>query len=75
MYQHLYKVFYTIILYFFNIFSGIVNYMIKQTEEASKVFLRLKQVQDYMKKDKLTVIGFFESVEDKRVDILVDVGM
>lgn len=49
--------------------------MIKQTEEASRVFLRLKQVQDYMKKDKLTVIGFFESVEDKRVDILVDVGM
>lgn len=54
--------------------EGIVNYMIKQTEEASRVFLRLKQVQDYMKKDKLTVIGFFESVEDKRVDILVDVA-
>ena len=49
--------------------------MIKQTEEASRLFMTVKDVQGFMKKDSLTVVGFFESINDKQVSIFKDVGM
>lgn len=54
--------------------EGIVNYMIKQTEESSRLLLSLKEAQSYLRKDALTVIGFFESIEDKQIQIFKDVA-
>ena len=54
--------------------EGIVNYMIKQTEEASKLLMSVKDVQSYLRKDAMTIIGFFESINDKQLQIMKDVA-
>ena len=48
--------------------------MIKQTEEASKLLMSVKDVQSYLRKDAMTIIGFFESINDKQLQIMKDVG-
>jgi hypothetical protein len=48
--------------------------MIKQTEEASKLLMSVKDVQSYLRKDAMTIIGFFESINDKKLQIMKDVG-
>jgi len=48
--------------------------MVKQTEEASKLLMSVKDVQSYLRKDGMTIIGFFESINDKQLQIMKDVG-
>jgi hypothetical protein len=34
----------------------------------------VKDVQSYLRKDAMTIIGFFESINDKQLQIMKDVG-
>ena len=36
--------------------------------------MSVKDVQSYLRKDAMTIIGFFESINDKQLQIMKDVG-
>lgn len=56
-------------------FSGIVNYMIMQQGEASKLKLSVKDVKSSMKQDEIYVMGFFDNLNDPKLRMYMDAGM
>ncbi|KAL3831563.1 hypothetical protein ACJMK2_023302 [Sinanodonta woodiana] len=51
---------------------GIVNHMISQSGEASKMQVSLKDLQQYMAEDAVTIIGFFDNLNDPRLRVYMD---
>ena len=74
MIQFLYWIY---IQVFFLIFflSGIVNYMIMQQGEASKLKLSVRDVKFSMKVDEPFIMGFFDNLNDPKVRIYMDAGV
>lgn len=56
-------------------FSGIVNYLIMQQGEASKLKLSVKDVKSSMKQDEIYVMGFFDNLNDPKLRMYMDAGM
>ncbi|XP_060073857.1 protein disulfide-isomerase A4-like [Ylistrum balloti] len=52
--------------------SGIINYMIKQQGEASKLKHTTKEVRHYMLKDQITIMGFFDNINDPLLRVYMD---
>ncbi|XP_022309872.2 protein disulfide-isomerase A4-like [Crassostrea virginica] len=52
--------------------NGIVNYMIMQQGEASKLKLSMRDVKSSMKVDEPFIMGFFDNLNDPKVRIYMD---
>lgn len=52
--------------------NGIVNYMIMQQGEASKLKLSVKDVKSSMKQDEIYVMGFFDNLNDPKLRMYMD---
>uniref|UniRef100_A0A915PKR5 Protein disulfide-isomerase n=1 Tax=Setaria digitata TaxID=48799 RepID=A0A915PKR5_9BILA len=52
--------------------KGIVKYMLQQAEPALKKITTLKEAQRFMRKDDITIIGFFSDEKAKLLDSLRD---
>ncbi|XP_062572730.1 protein disulfide-isomerase A4-like, partial [Saccostrea cucullata] len=52
--------------------NGIVNYLIKQQGEASKLKLSVKDVKSSMKPSEIFVMGFFDNLNDPKLRIYMD---
>ncbi|GAB1599379.1 protein disulfide-isomerase A4-like [Argonauta hians] len=51
---------------------GIVNYMISQQGDASKLKTSKKDLQKYMREDDITIVGFFNSLESPLMATYLD---
>lgn len=54
---------------------GIVKHMIEQAEPALKTLNSIKEVRRFMRRDDVTVVGFFSDENAKLLDSLSDAGM
>ncbi|OWF40778.1 protein disulfide-isomerase A4-like [Mizuhopecten yessoensis] len=52
--------------------SGIINYMMKQQGEASKLKHTKKEVKHYMLEDQVTIMGFFDNMFDPLLRVYMD---
>lgn len=53
---------------------GIINHMMKQQGEASKLKNSVKEVRSYMQTDQVTVMGFFDNINDPLLRLYMDAG-
>lgn len=58
-----------------NKFTGIVKYMIEQAKPAARNLNTIKEVQRFMQKADVTVIGFFRDENSNLIDPLKEAGI